>query len=118
MSQQKGQGHPSLRESSARGTVGTEKNISPSFLPSFLPWLDSKRRGQEAWHFDAKVFREVGSNRSPTSNAEGQKVVEPYGLWLTEQQRPGSKGRALVLDPKAPWLGGTSMYGSGQLVEG
>lgn len=45
--------------------------------------------------------------RSPTSNAEGEKVVEPHGPWLTGEGGPGVRA-------KGPCLGGTSESGSGQ----
>lgn len=72
LSQQSNEGHPSLRKSNARCTVGTEKNIS-SFLPPFLPSLAySKGSGQEAWDSDAKIFREVGSNERSSQQGRGR----------------------------------------------
>lgn len=77
------------------------KTFALSFLPSFLPWLDSKWSGQEAWDSDAKVLREVGSSEKSSQQHAG-KVVEPYGLWRTGEQGPGSEGQAHAAGPQAP----------------
>lgn len=38
--------------------------------------------------------------RGPASNAKGEKVVEPYGLWLTGEEELGSEGK--VNSPRGP----------------
>lgn len=92
---------------------GAQEALALSFLPSFLPWLDSKCSGQEACDTDAKVFREVGSNEKKSSQQyRGREVGEAYGLWLTGEQAAGSEGQAHAAGPKTPWPGRTREGGA------
>lgn len=78
------------------------KTLARSFLPSFLPWLDSKRSGQGAWHSDAKVFREVGSDAKSDQQCRGREGGGAARPVADGSGGTGSEGQARAAGLKAP----------------